>query len=278
MSREVEIQCADGVVLPGDYHDAQGPAQGVILVSGALGVRRGFYRAFADLAAQGGFDVLLYSYRGAQDELPTNVRCSLADWGVQDISAAIEFCRVERPALPLYFIGHSIGAQLLGLSPAAGQLRAAAFICGSFPYWKRWTGLERLRMGLLFGLLIPLVTRIGATFPARLLGLGNQNLPSRLMQEWSRWVREPDYLLAERFGLARRGGYEILAIPLVSWVFDDDNYVPWAAAQRMHDAYPAAALQVKRTPRSAGAVGHFGFFRSAALQGELLQQLRSFSG
>ncbi len=93
------------------------------------------------------------------------------------------------------------------------------------------------------------------------------------MRDWARWVRQPDYLLAPRFGLQRQG-YEALDIPVASFLFEDDDYVPWAAAEKLHQVYAAAHLELRRKGWAEGAVGHFGLFRNEALQKELLDYFR----
>ncbi|WP_445676148.1 hypothetical protein [Pseudomonas aeruginosa] len=89
MSTAVEIACRDGVRLAGDHFPAVGDAQGSIVVACALGVRRAFYQRFAVLAAASGYEVLLFSYRGSEGDHPAVASYRLADWGREDIDAAL---------------------------------------------------------------------------------------------------------------------------------------------------------------------------------------------
>ncbi|MDF5955213.1 alpha/beta fold hydrolase [Pseudomonas aeruginosa] len=237
MSTAVEIACRDGVRLAGDHFPAVGDAQGSIVVACALGVRRAFYQRFAVLAAASGYEVLLFSYRGSEGDDPAVASYRLADWGREDIDAALAWCRARAPELPRYFVGHSIGAQLLGLAGQASGLSGAAFVAGSFPYWRRWRGRQRWQMFGLFCVAVPLLTGLLRRFPSRFFGLGSLDMPSHFMRDWARWVRQPDYLLAPRFGLQRQG-YEALDIPVASFLFEDDDYVPWAAAEKLHRSMP----------------------------------------
>lgn len=223
MSTAVEIACRDGVRLAGDHFPAVGDAQGSIVVACALGVRRAFYQRFAVLAAASGYEVLLFSYRGSEGDDPAVASYRLADWGREDIDAALAWCRARAPELPRYFVGHSIGAQLLGLAGQASGLSGAAFVAGSFPYWRRWRGRQRWQMFGLFCVAVPLLTGLLRRFPSRFFGLGSLDMPSHFMRDWARWVRQPDYLLAPRFGLQRQG-YEALDIPVASFLFEDDDY------------------------------------------------------
>ncbi|NDM57421.1 alpha/beta fold hydrolase, partial [Klebsiella pneumoniae] len=91
-------------------------------------VRRAFYQRFAVLAAASGYEVLLFSYRGSEGDDPAVASYRLADWGREDIDAALAWCRARAPELPRYFVGHSIGAQLLGLAGQASGLSGAAFV------------------------------------------------------------------------------------------------------------------------------------------------------
>lgn len=273
MSTAVEIACRDGVRLAGDHFPVAGDAQGSIVVACALGVRRAFYQRFAVLAAASGYEVLLFSYRGSEGADPAVASYRLADWGREDIDAALAWCRARAPELPRYFVGHSIGAQLLGLAGQASGLSGAAFVAGSFPYWRRWRGRQRWQMFSLFCVAVPVLTGLLRRFPSRFFGLGSLDMPSHFMRDWARWVRQPDYLLAPCFGLQRQG-YEALDIPVASFLFEDDDYVPWAAAEKLHQVYAAAHLELRRKGRAEGAVGHFGLFRNEALQKELLDYFR----
>ena len=223
----------------------------------ALGVRRAFYQRFAVLAAASGYEVLLFSYRGSEGDDPAVASYRLADWGREDIDAALAWCRARAPELPRYFVGHSIGAQLLGLAGQASGLSGAAFVAGSFPYWRRWRGRQRWQMFGLFCVAVPLLTGLLRRFPSRFFGLGSLDMPSHFMRDWARWVRQPDYLLAPRFGLQRQG-YEALDIPVASFLFEDDDYVPWAAAEKLHQVYAAAHLELRRKGRAEGRSGISG--------------------
>ncbi|MEW9678417.1 alpha/beta fold hydrolase [Pseudomonas sp. TE50-2] len=268
--RNIEFSCPDGVMLRGEYFEADTSAVGVVVVSGALGVRRNFYSKFATMAAGAGYDVMVYSYRGIERRAGRCERYRLSDWGEKDIGSAIQYCKRARPLLPIYFVGHSIGAQLLGLSAEAGNLKAAAFVGGSFPHWNRWSGKDRIKMFLFFKVIIPFISSLSRSFPARLFGLGSFSIPSSILLEWSRWVCDEKYLLSEKFGLLGKERYGSLGIPIISFVFEDDTYVPWRAAQIMHQAYKVASIDVRYKRVHEGAVGHFGFFRDRALQCELI--------
>ncbi|ROL65784.1 hypothetical protein BLX41_25515 [Pseudomonas protegens] len=277
MTTKIEFFCPDGVMLSGEYFEADTSPIGVIVVSGALGVGRNFYSKFATVAAGAGYDVMVYSYRGIERRGKKRERYKLSDWGAKDIGSAIQYCQKFRPSLPVYFVGHSIGAQLLGLSEEAVSLKAAAFVGGSFPHWNRWSGKDRVKMFLLFKVLIPLISRLSCSFPARMFGLGSSNIPSSILLEWSRWVCDEKYLLSDKFGLLGKDMYGSLEIPIISFVFEDDTYVPLRAAQIMHEAYEVASLDVRYKRAHEGAVGHFGFFKDRTLQCELLDYFSRLS-
>ena len=102
----------------------------------------------------------------AQRDDPAVASYRLADWGREDIDAALAWCRARAPELPRYFVGHSIGAQLLGLAGQASGLSGAAFVAGSFPYWRRWRGRQRWQMFGLFCVAVPLRPGCSDAFPA----------------------------------------------------------------------------------------------------------------
>ena len=91
-----------------------------IVVPSAMGVAQNFYARFAEWLATRGYLAATFDYRGIGESAPARLRgyqVDICGWATQDCAAVIDFIRKRASAIPLYWVGHSLGGQLLGLIP-----------------------------------------------------------------------------------------------------------------------------------------------------------------
>ncbi len=264
MSPESELKCEDGVTLPASWTRAQHAARGAVVIAPALGVPRRFYAKFAAFLSERGYDTLCFDYRGiagaGAELLPAQIE--LADWGRQDLQAALVAAREQLKPRRLYLVGHSIGGQIPGLAPASETLDGLVLVAASAPHPSRYALRDRLRIELMWRVLVPLLAR-GARFPARKLGFASVDLPSPVVRQWAAWGLRPEYLFDARHGLDTRR-YAQLALPVLSFSFADDGYASKAAVEALHRHYSAARITHRHIERVSGtSYGHFGYFRES---------------
>jgi predicted alpha/beta hydrolase len=263
----VAFQAADGFRLSGDWVEPEPPRRAVAVVAGAMGVRRRFYQAFATFLAENGVATLTFDYRGVGGSRPAQplprFRAELHEWGERDLAAALEHASTRHRELPLAFVGHSVGGQILGLAPNASSVRAALFVASQSGYWALWPLRSRWRMVLIWHVAVPAVSRMIGYLPMSRLG-GGEDVPKGVALEWARWARHPRYVLSwaeERDGAC----FAAIDCPLRSLAISDDHfYAPRRAVEALLGMYPAARSELKAvTPADAGvrAIGHFGFFK-----------------
>ncbi len=257
------VRTRDGYELGATLFAPEGAPRAIVLVASAMGVRRTFYARFAAYLADAGLAVLTLDYRGIGDSRPTTLRGfdpSLHDWAELDLTAAVEELRKRFPDVPLAWVGHSVGGQLMGFVENA-NVAAALFVGSQSGYWKHWDGVERLKMAALWHAAIPGVVPIAGYFPSKHFGLG-EDIPAGVAREWATWGRDPDYLLVHA---RERSGGEFLRYrgPLRAIAFTDDDFAPRRAVEALVDCYPFARSEVVVVrPSDVGAkkIGHFGFF------------------
>jgi predicted alpha/beta hydrolase len=259
---KIDLTCSDGVTLCGRVYAAEGDATGALVIAAALGVPGKIYHDIALFFAAEGYSVLTFDYRGLGDRL-LDKPPRLSEWGSLDIQAAIECASGLPGGQQLFFIGHSIGGQLLGLAPSADKLKGTVFVAASFPFWKRYPMPRRLSIGFVFGVVVPVLSTLRSSIPLGILGMGSQRLPSSLVSDWARWVLKDDYLLDKSFGFDSRD-YLRLSQPLLVFGFDDDWLVPVASLDKLLKFY--GSMQVEKRLIASGkfdaaGIGHFGFFR-----------------
>lgn len=268
---ELRIPATDGFALAADLHEPQAgmPLRGAVVIASATGVPRRLYAAFSSFLRDGGFAVVRFDYRGIGGSRPASLRgfrATMAEWGSKDLAAVIEWMAARHPKVPLLFIGHSVGGQILGMTPASDRLAAALFIAAQSGYWKGWAPRHRPRMLLLWYFLIPVVSRaLGYTPMSKFTG--GEDLPLGVALEWAKWGRHRRYLRGFHGNAPHDDGtrYRDFGRPLHAIAFtDDDLFAPRHAVEQLLTFYGKGPEHVRSiTPEEAGvkAIGHFGFFR-----------------
>jgi len=74
--------------------------------------------------------------------------------------------------VPLAWVGHSAGAQLMGLVPEP-RVEAALFVASGTAYWKSYRGLGRAVMASLWYAMVPVALAVAGRLPMRLLRQGD---------------------------------------------------------------------------------------------------------
>ncbi|PYC21860.1 alpha/beta hydrolase [Aquipseudomonas alcaligenes] len=263
---ELQLAAADGYPLRATlYHAPQPRAR--LLIGGATGVPQGFYRRFAEYAAQRGYSTLSLDYRGIGQSRPARLRgfeMRYLDWAHLDLAAALDHLHADD--LPTFMIGHSFGGHAFGLLP--GHERVTGFYTfGTGAGWHGWMPpLERLRVQLMWNLVGPLIVLRKGYLAWSRLGMG-EDLPLGVYRQWKRWCRYPRYFFddPEQQHLAAR--FASVRTPIVAANSLDDLWAPPSSRDAFMAAYSAAPYQARTIDSQAeglGAIGHMGYFRSSA--------------
>src|SRR5690606_11513883 len=110
----------------------------------------------------------------------------------------------------------------------------------------------------------PLATRLCGYFPGRRLRKVG-DLPARVMNQWRRWCRHPDYAVGAE-GAAVRNQFAAVTTPMTVISFTDDEMMSARNTESICGFYVNAPKVVRRIdPREMGVpgIGHVGFFRKA---------------
>jgi len=237
-----------------------------VLIGGAMGVRQAFYRPFAQWLADQGYVVATFDYRGVGDSRAASLRGFDADlfaWA-RDTDAAIDALTRRAGEVPLYVVGHSLGAQLPGLLRHRDRIAGLVSIAAGSGYWR--DNAPRLKRSVLYFwyILVPLATTLFGYFPgARLKKVGD--LPRGVVLQWRRWCLHPRYHVGAE-GDEVRERFEGARFPLVALSLTDDELMTERGTRVLVDCYANAPRRVERVaPADVAArrVGHFGFFRDA---------------
>lgn len=236
-----------------------------VIIPSAMGVAQKFYTQFAQWLANQGYHVTTFDYRGIGFSAPHTLRgfpVSIVDWARQDCAAVIDRVRSDVPNVPLHWIGHSLGGQLIGLIPNRDRIDRVVTVATGTGYWLENTWRTKSMVWWLWFFLVPLALRTAGYFPGkRLRKVGD--LPFGVMQQWRRWCLNREYVVGAE-GDAVRADYASVRTPMLSLSFTDDEMMSAKGIKSLHGLYANAPVEYRRiAPREIGVrhIGHFGFFR-----------------
>jgi predicted alpha/beta hydrolase len=261
---DLTVRGRDGVPLAADLLLPDAPPRAAVLVASAMGVPRGYYGRFAAFLARGGLAALTLDYRGvggSRDGPVRRSRAVLHEWAEQDLAGALDFLAARIPGVPILWVGHSVGGQLLGLVDDP-RIQGALLVAAQSGHWRLWSGTDRLRILALWYAVIPLLVPLLGRLPAAILG-GGEDVPAGVAREWAEWGRKRDYAVS--YARPRGGrGFARFRGPIVSYAIADDVFAPVRAVEALLGSFEAARGELRVVaPRELGerAIGHFGFFR-----------------
>jgi predicted alpha/beta hydrolase len=245
--------------------DPPAAARAAVIVPSAMGVAQNYYARFAEWLAAQGYLAVTFDYRGIGLSAPKSLRgyrVDIHDWATQDCAAAIDFVKARLPSARLYWVGHSLGGQLLGLIPNRERIDRVMTVATGSGYWRENSWQTKRFVWWLWYVAAPLGVRIAGYFPGkRLRKVGD--LPAGVMEQWRRWCLSPEYVVSAE-GDRVRAAYASVRTPMLSLSFTDDEMMSAQGIRSLHGLYTGAPIEYRRiAPPDVGArsIGHFGFFR-----------------
>lgn len=285
--KTVDFLAADGTPLCGTYFPANNDTpQTSVLLCPATGVRQAFYFPFASWLQTQGHPVLVFDYRGIGLSLPPRgLKTCMArkqDWGEQDMPAALTWLLTQTGQDHAILIGHSAGAQLIGLMKNYHQISHVLAVSASSGYVRNIRLPMKIAALFFVWLYVPLTTRWLGYLPAKQIGWG-ENLPAGIARQWARWCRKPGYVENDFNKTISKNYYKDLNYPISLFYATDD---PLATPKNIDDwlrLMPMAKKQIiPLKPEESGGkrIGHIDMFRPrhAALWPSLLAALSELEG
>jgi predicted alpha/beta hydrolase len=267
-SMPLTVPTADRTRLSARQFGAAGTPRAAALLVPAMAVPQSYYATLAAWLAERGFDVLTFDFRGMGESAPESLRGFQADiltWARQDAAAMLERAFAHAAGKPVVWIGHSLGGQILAMTPGNEALAAAVTVASGVGYWRENAYPLRYYSWFLWFVAVPIATALCGYFPGRTLRMVG-DLPKGVIEQWSRWCRHPEYAVGVE-GAVMRELYRRVRLPLLSLSFTDDEYMSERNVAVLHGFYQNARLEMRRiAARDAGLcrVGHFGFFHPQA--------------
>ncbi len=138
----VKIAAADGVEIAATFYEPSVKAKGAVLIAPAMSAPQSYYRAFALWLAGEGYHVATFDYRGTGESRVGSLRgykADIVDWASLDCAAVLEALAQRAAGLPVYWVGHSLGGQILGFIPdtVRERISKAITVATGSGYWRR---------------------------------------------------------------------------------------------------------------------------------------------
>jgi predicted alpha/beta hydrolase len=261
---ELDVNAADHTPIATRFYAPRAAARGAVLVVPAMGVPQSFYAAFAGWLALEGYHVATFDYRGMGKSRRgplSAVDADIVTWAEQDTAAVLRALSTRAPNLPITWIGHSLGGQIVPFVPEHFAVSKVITIATGSGYWRENAAPLRRKVWLFWWLAVPLATPLFGYFPGNALGMVG-DLPRGVVRQWRKWCMQPEYAVGD--GDAIRALFANVATPITALSFTDDEMMSDANTTSMHSFYTRAPKKLLRlSPQDVGVsrIGHFGFFR-----------------
>lgn len=265
MATRASLTLANGQSIAVHVYEPQGTPRASVIVPCAMGVAQRYYSRFAQWLASQGYRAVTFDYRGIGLSAPKSLRgfeVDIVGWAEQDCAAVIDSVRGRLADKPLYWVGHSLGGQLLGLIPNRHKIDRVITVATGSGYWLENSWPTKRFVWWLWFIVVPIAMKLVGYFPGkRIRKVGD--LPKGVMAQWRRWCLAREYVVGAE-GEAVRAAYASVRIPILSISFTDDEMMSAQGVRSMHSLYAAASIEYRQiSPRDIGVprIGHFGFFR-----------------
>ncbi len=255
----------DGYSLVSTIFQPAGDIKGTVLIVPGMGMSQKFYANLAAWLSSQGFLSVTFDFRGTGLSLKGRLRgfkTTIIDWAQLDCAAMVDTVKALAPDKPLYWIGHSLGGQILALVPNKDKITKAITIAAGNGYWRENSPQLKYRVWWLWYVIAPLATAIFGYFPGKKLRKVG-NLPKGVILQWRRWCLNPDYAAGAE-GNTVRALYSNVTTPITSISFTDDEYMSARSIEALHHLYinaPKKMLRINPHDLNIKLIGHFGFFR-----------------
>ena len=282
--KKITIFAPDGYPLSALLGKTCKADRGVIVISAATGVRKEFYLNFARFLIDNGYAVLLYDYRGIGESAAADIRTSpiyMHEWGTKDMNAVLDYL-VNRGHTGIIWLGHSIGAQLVGLLENKQHVRKVISINAALGYWGYFPYPMKMIVWLLWYVIGPLLIKIYGYGVMKKIGWG-ENLPRNAIMEWRSWCMSKTYYMNFLRHKIQSESFSNFTVPITAIYTSDDYIANDKTAPMMQQFFPNAPYELIKLEVSNYTrlkVGHIGIFRKRfelALWPWLLQTIHSAS-
>lgn len=236
---------------------------GVVIIAPSMGTPRRFYEPFARWLEEQGYAAIIFDYFGMfKTPENKNREVHILNWGFKDLEAVIQFAKEKFPELPLFYVGHSVGGQILPLPGHANSISAAVLAAAQNASKNHWSGFVGIAVRIFWYGIIPFCTTFMNGLPGWAYG-GKYELHPRVAKEWGGWGRNPRGMLGTSEEARKR--YREIDVPVKFLSFYDDTmFAPKASVQQLYNDFGSTVKEhthITKSMAQGAKIRHFYFFR-----------------
>lgn len=263
---QITITAADGYPLSALFSSPLRYVKGTIVISPAAGVKKEFYINFSRFLYQKGYAVLLYDYRGIGGSVRGNIRkskISIHQWGTLDMNAVMQWLVEVKQLSDIIWLGHSMGAQLIGFTEYESHIKKVVAINAAWGYWKYFPAPMKYLIWFLWYFIGPLMVKVYGYGNMKLIGWG-ENLPKNALMEWRSWCLNENYFEPTLLQQIQKDRFYQFTRPITAIYMSDDFIANDKTVPMMVKFFPNAPYSIVKFPvgqYTSDKVGHTGIFR-----------------
>lgn len=237
----------------------------IVIILSATGVLQKYYAKFSQFLQSKNHTVFTFDYSGigrSKKKPLTQFNITLSNWATNDIETVLSYIKKQYPLKKINCIAHSLGGQLLGLTPSSKTLNNIILVASQTNHYSFWNGLNKIRIFFNWFIIFPFFTTFFKYFPSKHF-IKMENLPKDVAREFSKWSQQKEYY----FNLKANNElyHHQIYSNLVGYSCTNDKFAPEKAVDWMVYKFNNANITRKHLIPSnynVKKIGHFGFFRT----------------
>lgn len=264
----ISFAAGDGLICATLFHGSSTPRR-VIVINSATGVPHGYYKHFATWAAQEYEAVCLtYDYRDFEGSAHTPLKLSqltMKDWAMVDQPAARAEMRKRFPDVPIWIVGHSLGAMLTPVQPEVQDVERVIGLCSGLVHLTDHPWPYRALATAFWYGHVPASVMMMGYLSGALSGFG-ADLPAGVYWQWRRWCNAPDSYLSDIPVTLPEETWGPDGVAVDMFACSDDDLMPPQCTRRLVDVFGPGRARlhvIDPADHGLGALGHLGVFTRA---------------
>ncbi|MCU0447999.1 MAG: alpha/beta fold hydrolase [Microscillaceae bacterium] len=258
--KQFKISAKDGFQLSARLYIPDNEAIGIMVVNAGTCIRQNFYQKIAEYLVGQNYLVLTYDYRGVGESKPDSLRgfrAKISDWAVLDMTGVFEWVKTTYPNLPKYLLAHSMGGQIIGLSPEIlifAKIITVASSYGNYQFYM--PDFQRLtKKRLIF---MRWAEWWYGYIPAA--WIGGEPWAKGVSKEWRSWGKHRLAFSEIMHLQGQKTYFKQISVPFRAYFVEDDIMATPATIPYYQQDFRQAQLEIIRLGPDNQGIGHFGFF------------------
>lgn len=263
--KEHKITCADSLQLAATVFTPSAEIKGAVLIGPATGIKRQFYKNFAQYLAEHDYAVITFDNRGIGESLKGDIKAnnsSLQCWGEKDMPAVLDYLKACFPHTKYHLVGHSAGGQLIGLMHNALDISSMFNVASSSGQLRNMKPQHKLKAHFFMNFFIPLSNTLFGYTKSQWVGMG-EPLPKHVAKQWQTWCNGQGYVKTAFGKTVDSHLYDDIDIPSM-WINAPDDFI--ANNENVNDMLSvftkmdAKTLTLTSEEYGLREIGHMKFF------------------